>query len=1277
MELSSPPKPFLGVRFALVGFNPVDQNKLQSKLITGGGVDVGRFSQSYTHLIVDKLIYDDPICVAARNSGKVVVLGSWVDHSFNVGALVDANSVMYRPPKDLNGIPGAESLIVCLTGYQRHDRDDIMSMVALMGGQFSKPLVANKITHLICYKFEGDKYELAKRIKRIKIVNHRWLEDCLKAWQLLPEADYGISGYELEMMEASAKDSEDEAEDASTKRANKSPLGLRVIVAVDGSMPKSVELNAPVVQAKTGAQADSSSTITSKDVWLTPKKVDRPHETMASIDAGLPLQHDSGKPRTFQDAFHDALADPFDKKSVSREVKDDLMSGSKNTERFSPMAPLQHDCSKTSTFQDTSHDKTSGTREVMSMFNPLDKTPGSRDGKDDLTSISKSTERFPSLAMKLSSKYQWDESSIRNSSPGTNNGGLKAITSSDISASKSNYAAEGTSGREDACKIDKLHEKESPQKRSTGGYASSSKSQKVGGGGEPIGVLTASLFLPEQSHISVSSNSCPNEGGEVAQKSPVSNSTTKSLSSNVVDRKYAILTSEGELAETIAKKTPERSLTELAMEKSNTMSGLDDLGKSDKPDTEQPKKKTASRKTLGTRPKIRNSSKKMGSLYLSKTVLSNDRTNCLSKGEVATPMLEDGNQKETSVPAINSESTPKVAQQVDSKGITFEKIDCTDGDTNPPAEKVNHELDADVNQQDMLVETEGQRRADAEVEVRTAETEANDGSNEGASDDRNKSKCGKKASGEQINLGNSKKRDSPTAEVGKASIKKTKRARKENVRGNDTELKDRGGNSVEEKENVAVRGNDAEVEIRTAEPELNDGSNEDAPDDTTELVIDRNKSKRGKKASGELINLGNLKKRDLPTAEVGKASIKKTKRSRKENNVRENDRGDNSVEEKENVAVNKKSRKIGGDESLSMGKPPARKETEKSAKTLTKTEKKSEQISSSKSMASRKILHDRGKESACFIVSGPRFQRKEYQQIVRRLKGKACRDSHQWSYQATHFIASEIRRTEKFFAASASGSWILKGDYLPACSQAGKFLPEEPFEWHSTGLSQDGAINLEAPRKWRLVREKTGHGAFYGMRIVIYGDCMVPSLDTLKRAVKSGDGTILATAPPYRRFLNSDTDFAVISPGMPRVDAWIQEFLNHEIPCVLADYLVEYICKPGYPLDKHVLYNTHKWAEQSFNKLQRSSEEEVVEEEVASPSGHSEGDDIACVVCGRSDREEVMLICGDEKNSRGCGIGTHMDCCDPPMARVPEHDWFCPQCSDSTPKKKTRKVKRN
>lgn len=65
---------------------------------------------------------------------------------------------------------------------------------------------------------------------------------------------------------------------------------------------------------------------------------------------------------------------------------------------------------------------------------------------------------------------------------------------------------------------------------------------------------------------------------------------------------------------------------------------------------------------------------------------------------------------------------------------------------------------------------------------------------------------------------------------------------------------------------------------------------------------------------------------------------------------------------------------------------------------------------------------------------------------------------------------------------------------MNASNQAGKFLDEEPYEWYRNGLSEDGTINLEAPRKWRLLRERTGHGALYDMRIIIYGECIAPSL---------------------------------------------------------------------------------------------------------------------------------------------------------------------------------------
>ncbi|TQD84149.1 hypothetical protein C1H46_030239 [Malus baccata] len=235
----STPETFAGVRFLLLGFDPFDEHQVRSKLVDCGGVDVAHYSPNSTHFIVDKIVYDDPVCVAARNDGKTLVTALWVHHSFDVGLAVDPASITYRPLRDLNGIPDAKGLIVCLTGYQRQDRDDIMTMVGLMGAKFSKPLVANKVTHLVCYKFEGEMYELAKKIPKMKLVNHHWLEDCLRDWQLLPEDTYNTSGYELEMMEAEARDSEEEAENTFVKQA-----GVRTLRSMYKS-PHNIKAGSP------------------------------------------------------------------------------------------------------------------------------------------------------------------------------------------------------------------------------------------------------------------------------------------------------------------------------------------------------------------------------------------------------------------------------------------------------------------------------------------------------------------------------------------------------------------------------------------------------------------------------------------------------------------------------------------------------------------------------------------------------------------------------------------------------------------------------------------------------------------------------------------------------------------------------------------------------------------------------------------------------------------------------------------------------------------------
>ncbi|XP_078438958.1 transcription coactivator [Wolffia australiana] len=730
---------FSGVHFVLFGFDSVSEAQYRSELVRRGGVDAGRYDETCTHVIACGRLHDDPICVAARNDGKVLVTELWIEDSVDFSELANPDRILYKPVRDLNGIPGSQSMVVCLTGYQRRERDDIMKMVDLMGAQFSKPLIASKVTHLVCYKFEGEKYELARRVN-IKLVNHQWLEDCLRSWKILPEDSYNMSGWELEIMKAEAKNSDDESEECSRLRSAR--------------------------------KRTATSENTNKQEATIKQEIVGPSETLDSKSLPGP-----------------------------------------SNERNSPI-------------------KDSVTRELIN--------EGDRETKNIIK-----------------------EDTYSELSPTSSRKG-----SSDIAKPSSGIVIEPVAQEDHDQRSDlKDGQRSIPQKKN--GPVFSSRPIKTGL--RKISGSSVRKVLPDATPDLIGKSPDSKKSDEqgrnpcLSGKSPVLLSSSASPSSSHQDSEHGNGTA--------------KNLGHVSIEKS-------DVSVSDLP------KSPPSNPSGGSLPIARGkrvvAKRKLSSLSKDSSVLSNTVT------------TEDLNDK------------PKISPQ-------------------------------SVNQ--------------------TSSTD------------------------------------------------------------------------------------DAQKENRSTKSQLKE-------------------------------------------------------------------------------------------------------------------------------------------DSSRFILSGHRLQRKEYQQVIKRLKGRLCRDSHNWSYDATHFIAPEpLRRTEKFFAAAASGRWILKSDYLAACGAAGKFLAEEEFEWAGSGLTGDGAISLEAPRKWRLLRERTGHGTLHGTRFVIYGECIAPSLDTLKRAVKAGDGEILATSPPYTRALEKGVDFAVISAGTPRGDPWVAEFIRREIPCVVADYLVELVCKPGYPLDRHVLFGTLTWAADSLARL--------------------------------------------------------------------------------------------
>ncbi|KAI4301485.1 hypothetical protein L6164_034761 [Bauhinia variegata] len=1232
METGYQSQVFLGVHFVLFGFDPIIENKVRFKLLSGGGVDVSQYGRSCTHVIVDKIVYDDPVCVAARNDGKTLVTALWVDHSADIGMPVDPTLIMYRPLKDLNGIPGAESAIMCLTGYQRQDRDDIMTMVRLMGAVFSKPLVANKVTHLICYKFEGEKYDLARKLRTIKLVNHRWLEDCLKHWVLLPEDKYNKSGYELEMVEAEAKDSE-EGEDSmqgqSGKRSiNKSPLGSKIGPATTHELAKSVRVASNAFPDSTaperlqeanqvrstprnenGAdQVSSFDNVNDLNKRCQDPGVSR-HDTScqlpdSNVNASEPRNTNVRMPFSFQDLSipenGNSSGQPSDVHvgtSESRMLVNDLMLTS-TSESAEGLAN-----------SDAKVNHTSYCRKSARRFS-LPRTPDESSGNVTCPSVS------PSYELKFGNDLETSSSKIENSrdriiSPCVEGSGKEndfIHGGESISLLPQKRMTETTSTKLKSRKI-------SPDVKSSGGRVSSINgvtqgSKLISFTNEPPetegnisadkdGAIKPNTFSKSVSSESAKCDNTHHNSAQVSLKTGLSDSKINGMPDKAGFGMVESVHDGNEIQPQNEKKDLQCSSPSNKKFGNDESSGLTCMDLCNKVSTtlgkKSPRKKSLAKKSLGSRPKQK------GSVCLNKTITQGDGVR-FSSGcqETATCDAEKLPMSSRIVAVETSSERENVSKLAEKAGG---RIDFMDDETEAPEDKYEYVV--------------------------------------GMAHDTNKSEF----------VQHSKEVVTTTEEKSAAIYHTTKCEQRPGKAGKDGT----------KQQKVVCNTNVELVESTSKVNEKNIGKKRPAGRSKTKTAAPMDVSKSEMAVDGFKINNDSKDKAEMESLEKILVPA-----CRSDTSTALTNEPDGFLE------VDKENRPIDREQDKGVDKCVGNSTTKSSvwpAKINLRTRKAG--LNSPIQQDNKRVKT----EPVCFILSGHRPQRKEFQQIIKRLNGRVCRDSHQWSYQATHFIAPDpIRRTEKFFAAAASGRWILKMDYLTASHQEGKFLAEEPYEWHQNGLSEDGAINMEAPRKWRLLRERTGHGAFYEMRIIIYGDCIAPPLDTLKRVVKAGDGTILATSPPYTRFLDTGIDYAIVSPGMPRVDLWVQEFLKHEIPCVVADYLVEYVCKPGFSLEKHVLYGTHAWAERSYSKLQSKSEEII--EELFPPQNPDDSDTI-CQVCGSRGRGEVMLICGDESGSVGCGIGTHIDCCDPPLKDVPEEDWFCPKCSksskDSNASKKTKK----
>jgi hypothetical protein len=113
-----------------------------------------------------------------------------------------------------------------------------------------------------------------------------------------------------------------------------------------------------------------------------------------------------------------------------------------------------------------------------------------------------------------------------------------------------------------------------------------------------------------------------------------------------------------------------------------------------------------------------------------------------------------------------------------------------------------------------------------------------------------------------------------------------------------------------------------------------------------------------------------------------------------------------------------------------------------------------------------------------------------------------------WDPAITHLVTGAAQKTEKYLAACAAGIWVLRPQYMDACGEAGRWLPEADYEWLGgwTDSGEEAAIKA-APRNWRLHQAGgSASGAFEGWTVLLAVD--QKRLPSFTRILEAGKATI-------------------------------------------------------------------------------------------------------------------------------------------------------------------------
>ncbi|KAM9187740.1 DNA topoisomerase 2-binding protein 1 [Dugong dugon] len=201
-------------------------------------------------------------------------------------------------------------------------------------------------------------------------------------------------------------------------------------------------------------------------------------------------------------------------------------------------------------------------------------------------------------------------------------------------------------------------------------------------------------------------------------------------------------------------------------------------------------------------------------------------------------------------------------------------------------------------------------------------------------------------------------------------------------------------------------------------------------------------------------------------------------------------------------------------------------------------------------------------------------ERIDYCHLIEKLGGlvieKQCFDPN-----CTHIVVGHPLRNEKYLASVAAGKWVLHRSYLEACRTAGRFMPEEDYEWGSSSiLDALTGINVQQRRlalaamRWRKKiqqRQETGivEGAFSGWKVILHVDQSREA--GFKRLLQSGGAKVLPghSVPLFKEATHLFSDFNKQKPDDSGVN--IAEAAAQNVYCLKTEYIADYLMQESPP----------------------------------------------------------------------------------------------------------------